>query len=228
MGRLQLLGVGKPTVGSVTPSTGNPQSNSIANGTSVSKTNYTPASGSNRIVVVELSLNPESSAPTSITVTFGGVSMTHVTSSPLANGLNCTVAMLYIREADFPSTPADVSASWTNSCGAVLNVYTIKDVNQTTPFGTVATATGNSTTPSVSVTSETGNLVVDAVAMVAFTSDTFTVGSGQTSISSLHSGAGESIRGACSYESGASSVTMSWSNSSSFTWAILGVSVNPT
>lgn len=225
MKSMALLGVGGGKAVSVMPSASNPQTNSATSGaTSISKTSYTPSAGSNRIVVAVVSLNADAGIPTGFSGTFGGNAMTLLDSQ--ANG-DSVVVMLYIKEANFPSVPATVTVNWTNSAGVVLGVYTILDADQTTPFGTVAKATGNSTAPSVAVTSEAGDLVVDAVAMVAFTTDTFNVGSGQTVIHSLHSGSGSSVRGASSYESGASSVTMSWLNTSSFTWSIMGVTVNP-
>lgn len=212
------------SLGVVAPTTGNPQNNSVASGaTSLAEASYTPQAGSNRIVVAVISCNGDAAEPASFSGTFGANAMTLLDSQ--ANG--AVVAMLYIKEANFPGTPATVTVNWTNAAGAVLNVYTLLDVNQTTPFGTVAKATGTSVTPSVVVTSEADDLVVDAVAMIALAADSFTVGSGQTSISSLHNGSGSLIRGACSYEAGAASVTMSWTNGTSFSWATMGVTVNP-
>lgn len=203
----------------------NPQSNFVTSGaTSLTESGYTPAAGSNRLVVAILALNRDGAGnPSGFSATFGGTSMTLEDSQMSGNG---GVVVFSIKEASFPSTPANVVANWTGACGGVLIVYTILDADQTTPFGTWAKATGSSTTPSVNVTSEVGDLVIDAVAMVALVADTFTVGAGQTEIASVHNGGGSVIRGASSYESGAASVTMSWTNTSSFSWAIMGVTVN--
>lgn len=203
----------------------NPQSNFVTSGaTSLTESGYTPAAGSNRLVVAILALNRDGAGnPSGFSATFGGTSMTLEDSQMSGNG---GVVVFSIKEASFPSTPANVVANWTGACGGVLIVYTILDADQTKPFGTWAKATGSSTTPSVNVTSEVGDLVIDAVAMVALVADTFTVGAGQTEIASVHNGGGSVIRGASSYESGAASVTMSWTNTSSFSWAIMGVTVN--
>lgn len=207
------------------PSVANPQTSSIGSGTSVTEAGYTPAAGNSRVVVAALALNPVGSGAHGFSFTFGGVAMTLLDSHGVIGG--ASIVVYYIKEADFPSTPADVVASWTNSNGAVLSVFTISNVDQTTPFDTVAKAAATSGTPSVGVSSADGDLVVDAVAMISLTTDSFVVGANQIIITSLHNGTGELVRGASSCEDGGSSITMSWTNTSSFSWAIMGWSVNP-
>lgn len=101
----------------------------------------------------------------------------------------------------------------------------LSDVHQTVPLGTAANATGYDTTPTVTVSSATGELVVDG--LVIMNSGTLTVGAGQTQRWNTPT-ANAFIRYAGSTESGAASTTMSWSNSSSQTWAIVAVPIKPT
>src|SRR5438876_628790 len=102
----------------------------------------------------------------------------------------------------------------------VGGAVTLTGVNQTTPLGIFASATGSSTTPSVTVTSNTGETVIDTVSLTS--SGAMTVSGGQTQ----QWQAGTSGRGAGSTKPGASSPTMSWA-SGNFAWAIGAVGVKP-
>ena len=93
-------------------------------------------------------------------------------------------------------------------------------VNQSTPFGTVASTEGYSAAPSVNVSSATGELVVDA----CFTASTMTVDESQTERFNSNYFAG---RLAGSSEAGAATVTMSWTRGTTGWWAIAGVSLKP-
>lgn len=94
---------------------------------------------------------------------------------------------------------------------------------------------GASTSPSVSVASASGEFVIDTLAAqgddINF-GPTAAVGAGQTELwnevadGGLHTGS-EEVRGTGSIESGATSVTMSWTLSNSENWCVLGASVKP-
>lgn len=100
-----------------------------------------------------------------------------------------------------------------------LAVVTATSVDQTTPFGTAATATGNSTTPSVAVSAATDDLVVDSVAYVG--TGAATAGTGQTG-RTANTSIGAEMGHATSTEAGAASVTMSWTIATA-NWAIGGI-----
>lgn len=103
---------------------------------------------------------------------------------------------------------------------ASLAVVTATSVDQTTPFGTAATATGSSATPSVNVSAAVNDLVVDNVVYVG--TGAATAGAGQTQrTANTNVGPGE-FGHATSTEAGAATVTMSHTIASA-NWAIGGI-----
>lgn len=177
-------------------------------------------SGSDRFLLLGISYYD--SGDTISAVTYNGDALTEVPSSTVSNGQYS--AALYSLIA--PDTGSNtVSVTFTGSVfdfGAGAVSYTGAD--QVAPLGTAATDTGTSTTPSVDVTSTTGEIVQDALAMIH--SGTLTVGASQTQRWNSTGGFGF-IKYAGSTESGATTTTMSWSNSTSQDWAIVGVAVKP-
>lgn len=157
------------------------------------------------------------------TATYNAVSMTLVPSSGLTSG-NHEVA-LYSLVA--PATGAN-NVQITTAPGVVTELtggaVSFTDCHQTTPVGTAATASGTSTTPSVNVSSAAAEIVIDNLSIVH--SGTLTVGAGQTQRWNAI-GAGGFAKYAGSTETGASTTTMSWSNSTSQAWAISAVPVKP-
>lgn len=97
------------------------------------------------------------------------------------------------------------------------------DVDQTTPMGTLATASNVNFQASVTVTSATGELVIDAV--TSGSGSELTVGSGQTQRSNQTLASSYTL--GTSNEPGAASVPMTWSLSGEDYWAALGVSLKP-
>lgn len=100
-----------------------------------------------------------------------------------------------------------------------LAVVTATGVDQTTPFGTAATATGNSTTPSVNVSAATDDLVVDNLIYVG--TGTATHGAGQTERTS-NTAVGSEFGHYTTTEAGAATVTMDHTIASN-NWAIGGI-----
>jgi hypothetical protein len=98
-------------------------------------------------------------------------------------------------------------------------------VNQTTPFGSFATATGNSAAPSVNATSAAADVVIDVLA--ALGTPTATAGSGQAGEWNQVTSGSPSVRGAGSTKPGAASVTMSYTLSGSGQWAIGAIALKP-
>lgn len=120
-----------------------------------------------------------------------------------------------------PATGAQtVTVNFGGSNGnSSLAVVTATSVDQTTPFGTAATATGNSTTPSVAVSAATDDLVVDNVVYVG--TGAATAGAGQTG-RTANTNVGTEFGHATSTEAGAATVTMSWTIATA-NWAIGGI-----
>lgn len=105
-------------------------------------------------------------------------------------------------------------------CGSI----SFTGVEQTTPLGTHATATGTTSSISVAATSAAGELVADFFSL-GTGAGTRTVGVGQTQRYNGASGsiAGD-VAGGCSTEPGAASVTMSWTTPDD-NWAQLAVPI---
>lgn len=104
-----------------------------------------------------------------------------------------------------------------------VGVTSASGVNQTTPMGTCANATGTSTTPSTTVTSVVGDLVLDAGVIDHV--GTLTVDASQTQLWNDIDGSGN-VKKFGSREDGAASVVMSWSNSTgSPYWILTGISL---
>jgi len=129
-----------------------------------------------------------------------------------------------------PATGAhNIVVTLDNTAKFVVHGCSYTGVNQTTPHGTPAKATGTSTTASVDATSAAGELVVDSVASVG-TGGTLTVGADQTQRGNGVTTGGtnpSNVNGGISEQAGAASVTMSWGVAVSNEWAIVGVALKP-
>ncbi|MCX6225143.1 MAG: hypothetical protein NTV01_10425, partial [Bacteroidia bacterium] len=186
--------------------------------------------GTNRIMIVGISYNDPADAINVTGVTYGTQTLSQLgIRLKNASGSKPTVDIWYIAAPTVGT--ANVTVTWSGNVGAgVVGVSTYTNVNQTSPFGTAVTATGNSTAPSVTVTSATNDLVIDVIGE-GDNSNQMGVGANQTerwnreanfSGSSTwdHTGGGSS-------EAGAASVTMSWTENVSIRWAIKAVPLNP-
>ena len=108
---------------------------------------------------------------------------------------------------------------------ATAGVMTFTGVNQSTPLGAFASASGSSAGPAtVNVSSAANELVFDTVACEACGS--LTVGAGQTQRWNRSTDNG-GIRGAASTEPGAATVTMSWTLGAANQWAIGAIPIKP-
>lgn len=177
-------------------------------------------SGTDRLLRVTTSHFDSSDTVTS--VTYNGVALTAVPSGSTNNGqYYITAYYLIAPDAGTYDIVVTVSGS-VFDFGAGAISYT--DAHQTTPLGTAVTATGTSTTPSVTVSSAADELVDDGLVIIH--GGTLSVGAGQTQRWNAIASGGF-IKYAGSTEGGAASTTMSWSNSSSQTWAIVAVPIKP-
>jgi len=182
--------------------------------------NHTTGSGSNRLMLVGISLKVDKGLPTS--VTYGSSTLTQVGS--IKNGTNAAVYLYYLLN---PTSGTDiVSVNFTqavSSKGCVIGVVTYSGVDQTTPLGTYATNSGNSTSASVTVSSASTQLVIDV--LDARQNTTVTPSSGQTKV--YGDIVLSEVDGLSSTKAGASSTTMSWTLGASHEWALLAVPIKP-
>src|SRR5947208_828550 len=196
-----------PTAGEV--------SSSQTGGTSTTTWAHT-TSGTNRVLVVGVSW-ANITTRTVTSVTYAGQTMTSAGAAVNAGNAGAEIFYLVAPATGSNTVAVTLSGSANSLVGGAV---TLTGVNQTTPLGIFASATGSSTTPSVTVTSNTGETVIDTVSLTS--SGAMTVSGGQTQ----QWQAGTSGRGAGSTKPGASSPTMSWA-SGNFAWAIGAVGVKP-
>lgn len=153
--------------------------------------------------------------------TYGGNAMTlhHYAND---GGLVST-AIYYLLSPPTGSNPFSVTMSAGDN-GAIA-VQTYSGVNQSTPFGTPATAAGSSGAASVTVSSASGDLVLDAVCRVD--GESMTVDGSQTEIAQDGGSIADAStrRIGVSKESGAASVSMDWTWASSLSWHHIGTSI---
>lgn len=179
--------------------------------TSLSWSHTVGAGGANRFLIVGVSLKSTSSVTN---VTYGGQNMAYLgAQSSGANRVELWYKVAPLENAN------SVVVTLPSSLHAVGGATSWTEVHQTTPLGTIASATAVSTTPSVSVGSNTGDVVVD---VLAHGGGVPTVDASQTQRWKLSQGG---FRAAGSSEDGgATSTTMSWTASSG-EWAIAGVAL---
>ena len=177
-------------------------------------------SGTDRLLRVTVSHFDSSDAVTG--VTYNGVALTAVPSGATTNG-QCWITAYYLIAPDTGTHDIVVTVAG-NVFDFGAGAISYNDVHQTVPLGTAVTATGTGTTPTVDVSSATDELVDDGLVIIH--SGTLSVGAGQTQRWNAIATFGF-IKYAGSTEVGAASTTMSWSNSSSQTWAMVAIPVKP-
>ena len=188
---------------------------------------HTTGSGTDRLMLVGISfVNDQTETVTS--VTYDGVPLTKVGERNSSD--DARVEIWYLTSP--PSGTYNVVITFSAPLGraAVAGVMTFTGVNQSTPLGTFASASLQCSAPcadpSVNVTSAVNELVFDTVACETCT--TLTVGAGQTQRWNLAPLDGpRPSPGAGSTESGAATVTMSWTMGTDDHWAIGAVPIKP-
>lgn len=210
---------GSNIVASMNTISTNSSSSSLTTGASSLTWSHTVASGSDRVLIVGLSV--EDTGDTVTSVTYGGTPL-----SLLGTRVgNQTVEMWSLVAPAVGS--ANVVANFSGTAQVVGGAASFNGVHQSTPTGTFQSTGGSSTTPSLAVTSALGELVIGT--LVANDSPaTVTLGPDQLEQWSQATGAGGgNTRGAGSTEAGAASVTLSYGLSSSVEWEISAVSLKP-
>src|SRR5437899_4287912 len=201
-GNYSATGVQVSATVSVLAPTAGEVSSSQTGGTSTTTWAHT-TSGTNNVLVVGVSwANIITRTVTS--VTYAGQTMTSAGSA--VNAGNTGAEIFYLVAPAVGSNTVIVTLSGAAN-SLVGGAVTLTGVNQTTPLGIFASATGTSVTPSVTVTINTGETVIDTVSLTSSGAITVGVG-GQTQ----QWQAGTSGRGAGSTKPGAPSPTMSWAS----------------
>jgi uncharacterized repeat protein (TIGR01451 family) len=197
-------------------------STDTGSGSAVSRTFSHTTSGSDRILIVGVSIFRNSSQSVS-SVTYAGTGLTYVGSSTYANEVRTEIWRLMA-----PATGANnIVVTLSSSAAFVAGASSFTGVHQTTPLGSFFSATNDSGNPSVNVTGvNTGEVVIDTLGVRDIT--TATVGAGQTQRWNRQT-TGDKVVGAGSTEprGGSSTVTMSWSLSDQRKWAIGAVALKP-
>lgn len=148
------------------------------------------------------------------TATYGGTSMTPHKISDI-NGSSDRVSIFAL--ANPSSGSQTVAIGWGTSVVPNGVAITVTGGDTTTVHSNTSSANGSSTAPSTTCTSATGELVMDFGAH-RWPTD-MTAGADQTERADFLNNSGDTEIFS-STESGATSVTMSWSNGTSANWAI--------
>ncbi len=133
-------------------------------------------SGTNRLMLVGVSLRPGTGNYSVKSITHNGKAMTKVGS--VVRGTSARVEIWRLINPDAGTFNVTITFNRTVSYGAVAGVVTMNGVNQTTPLGAFASANGSSKNASVNVSSAADEVVFSAVD--ARTSGTMTQGILQT------------------------------------------------
>ena len=182
---------------------------------------HTVNSGSNAILIVDVAVKTGNATDPVTSVTYGGQSLTLIGSAVTPNSMSADI--WYLLNPAVGTANVVVTLNGSNHFVAGATDYF--GVNQTTPLGTLATATGtNSAMPSVNVASAAGEFVVDSLIAQGDAQAVTPSGPGQTETwtQTTGSSAGDAL-GAASYQPGAATVTMSWTETTDQAWALAAV-----
>jgi uncharacterized repeat protein (TIGR01451 family) len=198
------------------------QATSTTGNTASLSWSHTVGIGTNRILVVGVSIR--NAGRTVSNITYAGLNLTRL---GFQNSGGNTVRMEMWYLIGPPQGTANVTVTLSANASVVAGGASYFGVDPITPFGTFTSATATSTTASTTVTSATGEIVMDVVAAQG-TSWFLTIGGSQTAQWNAGTGtAPGDVRGASSRESGALSVTMSWTLLVSRPWAIGAAPLKP-
>jgi hypothetical protein len=188
----------------------------IIGGTNTVTLSFTTGNQPNRLLLVTVIT---ATGATYTSVTYDGIALTQLATKDN----NVHVEMWYL--VNPPSGTYNIVATKTNTFGNLIGASTFYNVDQTTPFGTVATASGTSVTSSLSVASASASqLVVDGIGTDG-NDPTNTVG--QTQLWNQPPSGGNWPAAAAYKQGTGGTVNMSWTVNSS-DWADIGVPINPT
>lgn len=178
-------------------------------------------SGANRLLVVQIAMDPGTD-PSTATCTYNSVSM-----STTFNDYSNTNRPVAVRHLVAPATGANniVCSEGGNRAWAV-NAASFTGVNQTTPMGSqsVQDGSGGGTSGSVSISSATGDMVLGFLVTTNGVTDAAPGASATVVRTQFSDGDGQNMSG-MSYWTGASSRSMSWSWTAFANYMVWGINI---
>src|SRR5512136_767174 len=201
-----------------------------ASGLTISHT----ASGSNRLMLVGVSIQDSDTVPTDTTdsvkvssITYNGTVLTKVGSKYNADDAMVEIWKLIAPDTGTHNVVITLNRTLASQGFVIAGVTTFAGVDQTTPLGTFASQAGDDDNQiNVTVSSATGEI---AFGVIANEYNSIITDAGQTERWNIHKvGSLDTTNGAGSTKTGASSVLLKWTLSSTYNhWATAGISVKP-
>ena len=176
-------------------------------GTSIS-TSYTVGTGSERLLVVGVSIFRDGSSRFVTSMTYNGVAMTFQTGVNNPDGKVRTEVWYLLNPATGSNT---LTANFNTSTRKIIGITSFEGVDQTTPISATGSFAQDSGNPSTTIASESGGMVWDAV--TRDNNGSWTAGALQTE--RWDTSSGSDLTSAGSTEPGSTSVTMSWTSDDS-------------
>jgi hypothetical protein len=221
---LILLGLTNLSHGAITVDS----SSSVVTATNTATTaswSHTVGTGSNRILVVGISMVSATTTNTVTSVSYGGSAMSRI------GTVNRIATILYRTEIWYmrspPSGTSTITVNLSNGASITAGATSFAGVNLSDPLGSFVSATGiNSSLPTVNATTVAGDMVIDTVNTRG--GRTLTVGAGQTVRWNPSSAGGDGwSKGAGSTElATGGTTTMSWRISKKSYWTIGAVPIH--
>ena len=192
------------------------QSSGSADGASSLTFSHTIGGGSNRILVVGVSIETCNPYETVSSITYGGKTLTYLNSAQVTSSNACRgrVELYYLLEADMPGAgPFNVEVNATGSCDALAaGAISLTGVAQQAPEVSNTNANDAQTSISTNITTLTdGAWLVDAVH--SGNPGTFTANSGQNVRYDQASSTSE-VAGSTLQVASAGNVSLGWTNTS--------------
>ena len=192
------------------------QSSGSADGASSLTFSHTIGGGSNRILVVGVSIETCNPYETVSSITYGGKTLTYLNSAQVTSSNACRgrVELYYLLEADMPGAgPFNVEVNATGSCDALAaGAISLTGVAQQAPEVSNTNANDAQTSISTNITTLTdGAWLVDAVH--SGNPGTFTANSGQNVRYDQASSTSE-VAGSTLLVASAGNVSLGWTNTS--------------
>lgn len=202
-----------------------------ANSTTLTLSGFAVGSGSNRLLLVGVSMNNRVGGPTTVnSVTFGGTGLT--SQGKRVQGDDAYSEIWSLLAPANSTADIVVTLDANDSCAVIVCAMSFSGVHQSATFGTlVSNSATTGTAISVVAVSATNELVFDVVAYEnPAPTDTLTVGAGQTQRWNIYQSGGSDSRdatGCGSTEPGSVATTMSWTSSNNGDWAICAIPIKP-
>ena len=177
-------------------------------------------SGSDRLMLVGVSINGDDGDETVSSITYNGENLSLVGTRTEGQA---RVEIWSLVAPDLGTQNVEIVTTGT-SVGVTAGVMTFTGVDQASPLGTFGSAGGESNDGSAAITSTIGELVFGAITVTQATDYDLVPGAGQTETWDVFT---NEANGGGSTEAGAASVDISWLWGDTKKYAIGGVSIKP-